>query len=115
MDSLYHNLMQLKYLPYLPDELHAHACLELHSVKEVMSAPVVTLPLFGSVRSEEGGGGMMLGDGHKVSVLVRGRRMSVMMPMVLPRHLVVLVRTRLRLVPPVPLPPLLLPQHLSKA
>lgn len=50
MDSLYHNLMQLKCLPYLSDELHAHACLELHSVKEVMSSPAVTLPLFGSVQ-----------------------------------------------------------------
>lgn len=50
MDSLYHNLMQLKFLPYLSDELHAHACLELHSVKEVMSTPAVSLPLFGPVK-----------------------------------------------------------------
>lgn len=49
MESLYHCLMQLKCLPYLSDELHAHACLELHSVKEVMSRPAATLPLFGPV------------------------------------------------------------------
>lgn len=50
MESLYHNLIQLKCLPYLSDELHAHTCLELHTVKEVMSSPAVTLPLFGSVQ-----------------------------------------------------------------
>jgi hypothetical protein len=48
-ESLYHNLIQLKCLPFLPDELHTKECLELHSVAEVMSAPAVTLPLFGPV------------------------------------------------------------------
>lgn len=49
MESLYHCLIQLKCLPFLPDELHTKECLELHSVKEVMSGPAVTLPLFGPV------------------------------------------------------------------
>jgi len=49
IDSLYHCLIQLKCLPFLPDELYTKECLELHSVCEVMSAPVVTLPLFGPV------------------------------------------------------------------
>jgi len=49
MEPLYHKLMHLKYLPFLPDELHATACLELSAVKDVMSAPAVTVPLFGPV------------------------------------------------------------------
>lgn len=49
MESLYHCLIQFKCLPYLADELHAHVCLELHPVKEVMSTPAVSLPVFGSV------------------------------------------------------------------
>lgn len=47
IEPLYHCLIQLKCLPFLPDELHTTKCLELHSVREVMSRSCVTLPLFG--------------------------------------------------------------------
>jgi chloride channel 7 len=61
MESLYHCLIQFKCLPYLADELHAHVCLELHAVKEVMSNPAVSLPVYGSVAEIAS---LMVGNNH---------------------------------------------------
>lgn len=48
IDSLYHNLIELKCFPFLSDEPHVHECLDLHAVSEVMATDVITMPEIGA-------------------------------------------------------------------
>ena len=100
MDSLYHNLMQLKYLPYLPDELHTKECLELHSAKDVMSTPAVTVPLFGPVLEIAR---VMLASTHSAFPVVEpGQKGEVFKGVILRNHVYsILAREELFVDPPV--------------
>lgn len=48
IDSLYHNLIELKCFPFLSDHPHTEECLDLHSVEEIMATDVVTIPEIGA-------------------------------------------------------------------
>ena len=48
IDSLYHNLIELKCFPFLSDEPHVEECLDLHSIEEVMATDISTLPEIGT-------------------------------------------------------------------
>jgi len=100
MDSLYHNLMQLKYLPYLPDEIHTKECLELHSAKDVMSTPAVTVPLFGPVLEIAR---VMLASTHSAFPVVEpGQKGEVFKGVILRNHVYsILAREELFVDPPV--------------
>ncbi len=49
IDSLYHNLIELKCFPFLSDQPHVEECLDLHAVEDVMARDVVTIPEIGTV------------------------------------------------------------------
>jgi hypothetical protein len=48
IDSLYHNLIELKCFPFLSDHPHTEECLDLHAVEDVMATDVVTIPEIGA-------------------------------------------------------------------
>jgi hypothetical protein len=48
IESLYHNLIELKCFPFLSDQPHVEECLDLHSIQEVMGDEVVSLPEIGA-------------------------------------------------------------------
>ena len=51
IESLYHNLIELKCFPFLSDQPHVEECLDLHKVEDVMGREVVTIPEIGTVAS----------------------------------------------------------------
>lgn len=48
IESLYHNLIELKCFPFLSDHPHTEECLDLHAVEDVMATDVVTIPEIGA-------------------------------------------------------------------